>query len=328
VRAPEELEYLEYIIIYRYFRKYLNILPGRVFVRRRKLMQSMAVGAASIGSAVAVTGSKTDDAFKQKTQKAVEIKNKKGIEAAKDFLRDNGYRTGSKTIENSFSLGGEQSRTDDEVGTQKITDPQDGGISITLFPMQNDGKFYVSVDNKYDLRVKCMRGRWANRSAGEAPPDAVGIAWNTYQNEYFDLADGGGENAMTTSKNTSWNEGVHDPSRGRTAFKANDRAVQTNWEDSLDSCTVYKGLEEREENNVYGTGCGVYLEPTGDWEPEERVVYVAYTHSWSKFGFSPSMQFASTGPAIQFKPSWQAKEVKITADEDGTDLAISQADCI
>lgn len=288
----------------------------------------MAVSAATIGGTVGATASTPDDDFKKITQKAMEIKNTEGLAAAKDFLEDNGVRTGSKKYQDSVSLGGVDEEEGDDVNTQKITDPQGGGISINLLGLQNGDGMYMVVTNKYDLRVKCLRGRWANRSAGEAPPDAVGIAWNTFQNEYFDLAYGGGENAMTTTKNTTWNEDVHDPSRGRTAFKADDRAVQTEWEDTLDECTVYKGLEERQEDNVFGTECGIYLEPTGDWEPEDRTVYVAYTHSWSNIALNPSVQFASDGPALKFTPSWQVNDVRITADEDGTDLALSQDEIV
>ncbi len=299
-------------------------------MQRRKLLQTIGVGTISMGATVSTARSSESSNIKGDMKKANEIRDKKGIEAATDFLEDNGYRTGSKEFTKSIKLGVNEANTSGSVGTQKIEDPQDGGITVELLGVQEgfNDRVGIFVETSYDYRVKCLRGRWNNKSSGADPNDAVGIAWNSFQNEFFELAFGGGENAMSTPKHSEWNEDVHDPSRGRTGFNIDDKEAFLDWEDSLPNCTVYKGLDEEEEDEVYGTNCGLYLEPVGDWDPEDRVINVAYTHAWANISINPSVSFSSDGPALEFSPDWQVNDSTITTSDDGTNLEMSQAEII
>lgn len=296
-------------------------------MQRRKLLQTIGVGAVTMGPTVSATRSSGESKSEEHWKKSIEIRSEKGREAAEDFLDDNGFRTGSKKFKNSVNLGSDEKKEGGDLNIHSIQDPQSGGISVELFGGENPraSHMFVGVQVDYEFKAECWRYRWWGRSHGENPKDAIGIAWNSYQNEYFDLARGGGSRAMTEGLNTEWYEDLHDPSQGRTVFRADDSNSYYDWEDDLPDCNL-GNRNEYEKEEVRGAVCSLALEPKGDFEPEERVVRAAYTHSHGDLSISPSLGWSSTGPVVSFSPSYRVNEDTITTSDDGTDIEISQAD--
>lgn len=300
-----------------------------VFMQRRKLLHTMGIGVVTMGSAVTTSQAASESKPEEIWKESLRIRSEKGTEAAEDFLADNGFRTGSNQFESSVNLGGNENNEKNAGGDLKphsIQDPQSGGITVELFGGQNSytNDLYAGVSVDYKFIVDCLPGLAGidEVSSGWEPKDAIGIAWNSYQNEYFNLADGGGSRAMTEGLNTEWHEDLHDPSRGRTVFRADDRSAFDDWWSDQTPC-----YRETAEEEVRGAVCSLSLEPKGDFEPEERVITAAYTHSYQEAEIlSPSLGFSGTGPAVTFSPSYRINEDKVKTSDDGTDIEISQAD--
>lgn len=270
---------------------------------------------------------------------ALKIGDSRGKEAREKFFEENGYSYTSKTIEKSIPLGSDDSQTEDEVSTEAINDPKDGGIRVTIgatdgrdSPESADLLAWVSVEYLFSAICAGGRpGRFFPSSSGEDPKDALGIAWNSRQNEFFRLADDGGESAIQViGSNVSWYEDMHEPTVGRTAFRFNDSDSYSDWEsNNIDHTDC--GLLNTGERVVgyYPAGtCGVYLTTYGDHDPDERVVRASYTHAHSTLDFSTSLSFTSSGPGIEVTPEYRTDYDRIATDPDGDNLEVYQSELI
>ncbi|MDQ2049042.1 hypothetical protein RBH26_00940 [Natronolimnohabitans sp. A-GB9] len=306
-------------------------------MERRKILQAIGVSSAlsaSIGTASA-KDSDGDD-FKQDMRHALKIGHSRGKEAREKFFEENGYSYTSKTIEKSISLGSDDSQTEDEVSTEAINDPKDGGIRVTIGategrdpPESADLFAWVSVDYKFS--ATCAGQEFIGDSSGEDPKDALGIAWNSRQNEYFRLADDGGESAMEAiGSNVSWYEDMHEPVVGRTVFRFNDSDSYSDWvSDNVDNtdCGLLNAGEKVVGPYPGGT-CGVYLTTYGDHDPDERVVRASYTHAHATVDVATSLSFTSSGPGIEVTPEYRTDYDRIATDPDGDDLEVYQSELI
>jgi len=314
-------------------------------MRRRKLLTCLGTGIAASCTATTVSGKSSEglEAFRKHIKQAATIEEKDGEEAKKDFLRDKGYGYGSKEVTASFS-------TEDSDGdpTIQVSDPQNGGIKAHI-----DGYLPRGDDQEADLAVllrpefkfarKCSTpnlgggpgqgAAWRDKSQGRAPKDAGALMWNSRQNEYFELANGGGEDATIINDldgGTEWAQSIHSPSVGRTGFKYSDVEAFESWKSATDfpdcSVTTPGQWGERIEGWYLASQAGVFLEEQNDWSPDERVVSAAYTYSEGTVGVSPTLGYTGTGPTVGFSPNYAVNEYPIKTEPNGENLEIHQSE--
>ncbi|WP_139246303.1 MULTISPECIES: hypothetical protein [Natrialbaceae] len=315
-------------------------------MRRRKLLKTVGASSAlyaTVGTISAKSSEGDSNRFKKDMQRALSIGSSQGNKGMEKFFEENGYSYASKTVEESFSLGPDDTQTDDggtpEIEPDAINDPQDGGVKVTIGATDGsdapgDTDMYAWLSVAYKFSASCAGSSFIPDSHGEDPRDAAGIAWNSRQNEYFELADGGGESAMDASgqmdHHVKWNEDLHEPTVGRTSFRFDDKEIYNLWEDvAVDNNDCGLLDPGKTEEGVYPAGvCGVYLSTIGDWEPDRRVVRASYTHAHGVLNISPTLSFSASGPAIGFSPSIDITEHRISTDSDGNNLEVHQSEII
>ncbi|QCS44876.1 hypothetical protein [Natrinema versiforme] len=310
-------------------------------MRRRSLIKAVGVSASTLCMPVMASAAKEEDGnpeeFKRDMRRSIEIGHTEGQEAREEFLEKKGYGHTSIEIYQPLSLGSDDGEGDeqnsDSISPSSVNDPQDGGIRAYISASGgNSGpsgtNMFASLSIGYEFSASCNGQEFTPKSHGENPRDAAGIAWNTRQNEYFKLADDGGESAMETTGNATWSEDLHDPTVGRTGFRFDDAASYEDWED--DNVNNYDcGLVDvGDEENGYEHGgtCGVYLTSVGDWSKDQRVVRASYTHAHASVAVSPTLSFSATGPAIGFSPEYRITDHKVMTGNSGDDLEVYQSE--
>lgn len=305
-------------------------------MQRRRLLKQIGAGTTlatlAAGSAAGRrTRRSSSDSFKEIIENAMEVQEKEGEASKKQFLDRHGlgHTTTEVTRDGVFGPGQNGGGTTDQTGpsgsvsTQDIENAQNGGIQATLTAVCRSGdKYGVWLSIYYEFEARCggRQGRWAERSGGEDPKDAAGIAWNSYQNEYFELAGSGGRSAtLARGDHVSWDQDLHDVTQGRTGFRFDDEQIYDDWEDGLPGCSPV----ETESRTLYAGQCGVVVEPVGNWNPDRRVVRADYAHSYATVDISTSVGWSSgAGPTVSFTPSWQVSQTNISLDRQGNDLEV------
>jgi hypothetical protein len=240
---------------------------------RRRVLQTITAG--SLGAAALASGTTARDenesSLTEILSSADRIEREEGTKARDRFLDQEGYPSATKTgyVE-----------TTDDVGIEGIDDPGNGGIEVELQGIHEvpTGRFAFRLGATYSLRVVCDDSGFSalpvGDSFGRAPRDAAGIKWNSRQHEYWSLADGGGESVMIEEDHTEWDDQVHDPTVGRTAFRFDDEAISEDWlADQNWTCNIFtrddpvSGWSARER-------CGIIVERARDHDASERVVRV------------------------------------------------------
>lgn len=307
-------------------------------MNRRKLLKNIGVGAtvSSIVGTVSGSGNENIDQYNKEIQKALQIERKRGEEAKEKFLKRKGYSYVSKEATKPISLGpndneeSDSKTTDDELEPLSIDDPHDGGILVRISGMKSPLLSHISVHLtiKYKFETYCDAWGYHGRSYGENPKDAAGIMWNSRQNEYFELTDGGGESAVFAEGNASWYRELHSPTIGRTGFRFDDQETYQDWESDLPHCGTLnpRQIRDTEKEQIYAGQCGVHLDPKGGWDPDQRVVRAAYTHAHGSLSSSPSLGFSAGGPTISFSPEYRVNDDHIVTDDDGDNLEIYQSE--
>lgn len=301
-----------------------------VYNRRSVLKRSLAAGATIAGVSGTALGSNLDDLEQMQRDilEAERIEWGYGEREKARFLDERGYKHANRTIEFELDVGGEEDE-EETVDIESIDDPQDGGIKATIGGYYNTHSAYysASLTTNYWLRAVCAFsnvGYYSPDSGGSQPKDAAAIRWNPPWAEYWELIDGGGENAVFGSEHVSWDENRHNPGTGRTGFRFDDLGITNDWVDDLPDCGWWDAHVEEEYERA-GT-CGVMLTPAGDHEMSERKVWGSYTHAWSNIRISVSPQWDSGGFDLTLSPYVDVDDAIIKTDEDGNDLEITQAE--
>ncbi len=305
-------------------------------MERRSLIKAIGVGASTLCMPVMTSAAKQEDGnpeeFKSDMRRSIEIGHEEGQEAREEFLKKKGYGHTSMEVYQHLSLGSDDSEGDeqnsDSISPSSIDDPQDGGIRAYIGATGGIGgpsgtNMFASLSIEYEFSAVCVEGSYIADSHGSNPRDAAGIAWNTRQNEYFKLADDGGESAMETTGHATWDEDLHEPTTGRTGFRFDDHASYQDWDPG--SCGFLEGGDRKEGYEVGGT-CGVYLTSVGDWNTDRRVVRASYTHAHATVSVSPTLSFSATGPTIGIGPSYRVTDHEISTNNSGDDLQVYQSD--
>lgn len=308
-------------------------------MRRRDVLRSAVISTAAVSGYTLPTAAErksTTEEIKQDILQAIKLDRKHGSEAKNEYLEARDYSTTSQTVEAQIETPTYGEKSDEEpsktqVGTQAIDDPRSGGIKVHIGAAEHYlGKLAAYLRVEYKFGVYCdPTSQYPALSYGEEPDDAVGIMWNSRQNEYFELADGGGESAMIANRDPiSWDRDVHSPSIGRTGFRYSDSDVHDRWfEQTIDTdCESSDNVNSDYWEWVDAGACGVILDPVGNWDPSRRKVRAAYTHAHSNYNYEPSLSFSAAGPALSFTPGYTVTQTKIVTDEDGDNLEISQSD--
>jgi hypothetical protein len=308
-------------------------------MQRRQLLKQVGIGTVSLTSAAGVVSAGDRDLteFKRVVRKAYKLENQEGEAAKNDFLERNDVQITSEEVSKEIPLEYQPQNEEGETGQvnpDKIQDPNSGGITVRIEGACADwvskNTVAATLTVNYDLKAKCnytsqpTPGAWYSfPSGGATPKDAAGIKWNDRQNKYFELADGGGESAMLKVGDVSWERDLHSPTVGKTAFRFDDLKVTNDWKDTLPNCgpTDYDQHYETESSTVRAGQCGVFLNPWGDWDPDQRVVRGTYTHAWGTLSITPSIGWGD-GPVVSIGPEWQVNEAKVVTDENGDDIEV------
>lgn len=305
-------------------------------MERRDLLKRVGTGATALsGLAGNVTASDESDVaeFKRDVLEAFAIGRERGDDAMEDYFDSSGYPHTSIEAFESFSLGSSdptQGNTENAggVSTQSIANPQGGGIRVRMGVAEHYlGYLAAYLRVEYQFMSVCDGIQWQRVSFGTAPDDAAGIMWNSRQNEYFELADGGGESAIIANDyDVRWDRDFHSPSIGRTGFRYDDTSVWQNWaRRAYDTpCNYSRGLPL--VASVDAGVCGVILDPVGDWNRDRRVVRGAYTHAHGTIALAPSISFSYSGPSLSFGPSYRITDHKIVTNDEGDDLQVYQSE--
>jgi hypothetical protein len=316
-------------------------------MQRRGLLKKLAVGtvmSTTVGTVAGKYGGADLETAKKHIKKAGMLEATKGKGAKEDFLEDMGYQHASKNVTARI---GHSKESDEEIETL-IQDPQDGGIEVQIdgFEPRDPWKTWIGVSlrPRYKFKKKCNtpdlgpgpgRGAaWRDKSQGITPRDAGALKWNTRQRKYFELTDGGGENATFVNDfdaSAEWAEGLHNPTIGKTGFKLSDVDAYSSWEEQTNfpDCGVLNpgNWGETVEGWQYGSQVGILLEEAGDWDPDERVVGGSYTYTQANVDISASFGW-SAGKVISVTPEWQVENYPITTDPDGDNLEIHQSEIV
>lgn len=327
-------------------------------MKRRTLIRDIGTGIAIFGASAGTASGNENmgtQEFKRVVEKAAVIEDTHGLKAKKEYLDDHDISYTSKEASKPISLGSdskesvtsergrktssrgqnESNSTADpgnDIQVQQIQDPQSGGITVSMRticapPRDNYTNVGVEISIDYDFKATCHQGtgQWQHVSYGEDPKDAAAIIWNSLQNEYYELIDGGGESAVYSYSNVSWDRDLHQPAKGRTAFRFDDHQVYHDWggspDDLGDSCGS-DGLTTENSATVKGGTCGVFLKPIGDYPNRSRPVRANYTHAHGSLDINPGVGWSASGPAIMFTPKYRINQDMVVTDENDDDLLI------
>ncbi|WP_181687105.1 hypothetical protein [Halorhabdus salina] len=236
--------------------------------------------------------------FKEDLNNAFEIRDQGGsIEEWRSYLVNQGYSVGDAVY--SYP-------EDHPDGVTNIIEPdhlankKDLDIHISLVgpkDLSDYGETYAaSLDMKY-----IEDGDLIHDTQGEPPVDLAGFG---YHDPHWELITNDLSEATETSENINYRDGSY--STGGLAFDVYDEDL-----------TIVTNGSPTEQ-------CTVFLNPTGDADPEERIVHGDYHHTWNEI----EIQGVSINPSgLSVVVSDEAQEWETDTTRYGEEiLKLSQAD--
>lgn len=287
----------------------------RIPSKRREFLKALSAGTALATSGGVVTATEqTDDReqFEQHMGRALQITDPEKRSSYLErhdisYAYDEGFletplgstnESSEEVVERKDGDEKKRRKADDRtVSAQKLEDPEDSGVKLTIHGANYSREDYYGIflTIEYYLAFECEymfgSGNWDDVSFGEGPNDAAALMWGTNQKKYWEIHDSYDidDSVYDYSEYIEWEDGSYDPS-GAIGFTVDDEQRSEDWaqdrfgwsgEPSLNDCSIFS-LGDRKDDTVVVGVAGVYLEPTGNHSPSDRIVQAMYTHAWEK----------------------------------------------
>lgn len=250
-------------------------------------------------------------------------KRSEGPETVSQIREEFGIPHGSTTKQFDVSLGEES----DEVGTQDIRNPDQGGVEINFTGTKIGSDVYNVTMSVYyaGLDAYCEHNSMGTPSqawgsGGEKPIDGGAIVWysDARSEQYFERARPGSAGFNTNGNNCAFDEWKRDKAA---TYRFDDKAVSKDWLNK----SWYNPCKDK-EGSAFAGSAYAEIRPRGDWDPSERAVYGQYTHTYNKntwqssfsVGFPPSI-------GVTVQPKSKTEQERIYDNERGYELALTQS---
>jgi hypothetical protein len=263
--------------------------PGADGIGRRTYLRTAATGLAGTAGFASTAAGKRDG--KEIVEQSLRVKDAtNSIDRWHEYLRDRGFGVASDSHRFAIDVDGPST---DHYKDQKFLD-----ITITLsIDCSYDGTYYTDLSWTYE-----EDGAWLHDAAGAPPVDIAGIG---YHIDWWDLESYTISETTSMSEYVSYRDGTADGTGP--GFEMDDDAMS------------YYG----DDDDIHW--CGLYIEPIGDYDSDERRLQGGYTHTWKEVTID-SVSVSYPG-GVSVSVSDETKSWDTDTEQDGdTLLRLRQSD--
>ena len=220
--------------------------------RRRRALKASALGIGFISgiSGIAIA---QENEFKRTIQKSHEVLNTRGLEAKVEFLNANGVGVAQRVKRVNLSP---HTGSNDKFANTQDDDFNSGDDATFYFHLYEDCDQNGHHDGTYTAELGWNYDEGAFQD--DRPEDAAQLTWGPEE---------------------AWRK------ESRNFYEATYTSDYVYFDD--DSEVYGPGFRVQDEYDQSDTGwwyCGLYLEPTGDNDPDTRGVSGEYLHTWTEEG--------------------------------------------
>ncbi|ADD05580.1 uncharacterized protein Nmag_2010 [Natrialba magadii ATCC 43099] len=307
---------------------------------RRTLLKTIgattALGAGGFTGNVIATSSKKVDMIRKEMKESGKIRMEEGAEAQKKYLANHGYNavSSSTTINRKLGQESDEKGKEGENNTNSIEDPSTGGIVFSITGIEEPDEhiytveFHITYNFEFTMHPSTDYSQCGpdHHSYGTSPKDGAGLFYKA-ENPHWSLATGNVNDDILTGGEVAFTESESSDAEGAMAFRFNDEQAYDDWsQPKIDSYDCQeRNLSETFSGPKVGGYAGLMLEPSGDYNEEDREVFARYAHAYNSYAVNESVS-VGVPPSVSITGTGTIEQDEIFTDSEGDVIKVAQSE--